>query len=185
MSTATENEEPVATLDGTATSWTDTESTGLTGGYHSYEVAVKVNGAMSVKEQTQCGFVGPIAAAPLPWDPDIKTMSRKRTSIFSLQPEAADSEATGKWEFKESSWSGNNIQFYPKGKADDWLITPPLKSDKAGIYRFRINAKGTTAIRPKRRFISGLIPIVPDIMIRARQLLYHSGVHRRITSSIS
>lgn len=136
------SEEPIATLDGTATSWTDTESTGLTGGYHSYEVAVKVNGAMSVKEQTQCGFVGPIAAAPLPWDPDIKTMSKEDFDLFFTTGKAAGSEATGKWEFKESSWSGNNIQFYPKGKADDWLITPPLKSDKAGIYRFRINAKG-------------------------------------------
>ncbi len=91
------NEEPVATLDGTATSWTDTESTGLTGGYHSYEVAVKVNGAMSVKEQTQCGFVGPIAAAPLPWDPDIKTMSKEDFDLFFTTGKAADSEATGKW----------------------------------------------------------------------------------------
>ena len=136
------SEEPVATLDGSATSWTDTEATGLTGGYHSYEVAVKVNGAMSAKAKTECGFVGPISASPLPWDPNIKTLAKDDFNLFFTIEKGAGSEVTKDWEFKESSWSGNSIQLYfANKKADDWLFTPPLKAENAGIYRFKVNAK--------------------------------------------
>lgn len=133
---------PVAELKGAVTEWTDSETMGLTGGFHSYKVVVSVNGVESSAVTVDSGYVGPLAASSLPWNAGVKNMTADDFALFYTVAKGDDSLATKSWEFKANSYSGNYMQFYPSSKqCDDWLISPPLKAGEAGIYRLRVNAK--------------------------------------------
>lgn len=150
------SEAPVADLVGAVTEWTDTEATGLTGGYHTYRVVVSVNGAKSAGVTADSGYVGPLAAASLPWNAGINNLTADDFALFYTVAKGEDSLATKNWEFKANSYSGNSIQFYPGGKqCDDWLISPPLKAEESGIYRLRVNAKYNDYTKSNTMFYIG------------------------------
>ncbi len=131
-------------LAGDATSWKDTEEDGLTPGYHYYEVEVVANATPGAKVKTNTLYVGPIVAQALPWIPNITMMTQAEFDDFFTVLKGEDSETTAanNWKISGSSYSGYYIYFYAQNKkCDNWMITPPLKAEKAGVYKITVSEK--------------------------------------------
>lgn len=128
----------VATLAGDATSWIDNASAGLTSGFHKYEVEVVVNNTSSARVGVDSKYIGPISAFSIPWNYDTFAMTNDDFTTFFTVEKGDASTSTVNWKVGGSSYGGYNIQFSPgKDKTeDDWLFCPPVKVEKAGIYRF-------------------------------------------------
>ncbi len=124
-----------ANLDGTATEFTDTEATGLTSGYHKYGVKVVAGGVESeLVEVGPTAYVGPLVPSELPAAFPIKT-----ADDFTLWTTINDSKS---WAF-DSSY-GAKYLVSGNMDLDNWLITPPVKVEEAGIYRITVTAFSTT-----------------------------------------
>lgn len=135
------DDELIATLEGQATSMTDTEALGLTGGFHNYSVSALIGTAEGAKATIRSRYVGPIAAQALPWTSDFSSAD-VLNSMWKIV-KGANSTATESWKYYTSTYYGNAAQFAPgSGKVlDDWLITPPLKFEHAGTYKVVFNSK--------------------------------------------
>lgn len=133
----------VATLDGNATSWTDNAAQGLKSGFHKYEVEVTVNNFTSARAAVDSRYIGPITAFSIPWNYVTKAMTDDDFTTFFTVVKGENSTTTANWEKKGSSYAGYYIALTPgSGKQeDDWLFCPPVKVEKAGLYRFGIEAK--------------------------------------------
>lgn len=147
----------VVTLDGTATSWTDTAALGLESGFHKYEVEVTVNNATSAKAEVNSTYIGPVAAFKLPWNYSTYSMTDDDFTTFFTVVKGENSTTAAKWEKKGSYYSGYSIQITPgSGKQeDDWLFCPPVKIEKAGLYRFGVEANYTNSGHPQMEIWKG------------------------------
>lgn len=123
--------EPIATLDGTATSFDDTAATGLTSGKHTYGVVVVVNDVESpIAKVGPTSYVGPIEPTAVPVT--FKTDNLDDFNLWS-QAKADDATSTAEWAF-QSSYSVADLNSY-SNKSNSWFITPPVEITEAGTYR--------------------------------------------------
>lgn len=130
----------VATLDGAATEWTDSQATGLTSGIHTYKVNVVVNGAASQYVQVVSKYIGPVEAFALPYSLDTKTFTAEDFELFWSTAAGRNTTSTNNWKHAGSSYSGYYMQFSPgSGKVqDNWLISPQMKFTEPGVYRLSV-----------------------------------------------
>ena len=135
------DDELIASLDGQATSMTDTEALGLTCGFHNYSVLALIDAVEGVKATIRSRYIGPIAAQALPWTSDFSSADILNAMWKIVKGE--NSTATENWKHFTSSYYGNAAQFAPGSSKvlDDWLITPPLKFEHAGTYKVVFNSK--------------------------------------------
>lgn len=131
-------ETPVATLGGDATTWDDTEATGLTSGRHTYKVTVTVAGVSQEAKVGPTGYVGPLVPAPVPCTFPIGTKDE-----FEMWTKEKGENSTiadmYNWYFDESS-SGNSARYTAAMNTteDDWFFTPPVAVTEPGYYRATI-----------------------------------------------
>ncbi len=142
--------ELVATLTGDATSWTDTEAEGLTPGFHTYELQVTAGGKQSARVSVESPYIGPLQPMSIPWNPNIKKLTQDDFNLFFTVFNTENSESTPpnssfperKFWYVGSGYTDNYLYKYPQAKKkDDWMVSPPLKFEKAGKYRVVINEK--------------------------------------------
>lgn len=136
----------VATIDGTATEWTDSEATGLTPGVHTYKVTAVVNGAKSAATSVESKYIGPVEAFALPYTLDTKTFTADDFELFWQVVAGRNTTSTNNWKHAGSSYSGYYIQFSPgSGKIqDNWLISPQMKFTEPGVYRLSVKLSYNT-----------------------------------------
>lgn len=133
--------ETVASLEGSATSWTDTEATGLTGGTHIYEVKVRLNGQYSAGASVTSPVIGGGPLFAIPYDAGIASMTSEDFSSLWLKVKGAGSGASDRdWEVVEDYYSDNYIRYYGGAswsgtKADEWLISPRINFVTPGQYK--------------------------------------------------
>ncbi|MBR1804704.1 MAG: choice-of-anchor J domain-containing protein [Muribaculaceae bacterium] len=123
----------VATLPANATSWRDTETTGLTAGVHSYEVCAVAGNIVGVPAKVKTGYVGPIQAQTLPWNADLS--SQEAIGNLWTIIKGPQSTQTKTWAYNYSSYSSYWGLSTLTGVEDEYLITPPLKVEHAGAYK--------------------------------------------------
>ncbi len=130
-----------ATLDGAATAFTDDAANGLTAGFHTYAVEALIGDAVSAQATVRTKYVGPVEAQAIPWSSDFSTQDAFDALWTVVKGEKSGASAS--WSLYTNTNSGNAAKLYVgSGKTeDDWLITPPLKFDKAGAYKVTINAR--------------------------------------------
>ena len=138
----------IATLDGNATAFTDTEADGLTAGKHVYSVCVTVNGKQSAPVEITSRHIGPVALKELPWTAGVATLDSDTfgTEYTVIKGSASAVPSSYGWMLKSGA-----IQFYPRSRynrEDDWLVLPKVKFDKAGIYRLRVSASYDADVAP-------------------------------------
>lgn len=142
----------VAQLEGTATTWTDDATAGLTPGYHTYEVSVTINGFSSAKAEVNSKYVGPVEAYTLPYTLDFPNMDQEAFELFWTPVKGRNSTTTENWKFTPSPYYGNRFSFYPGSSktSDDWLISPQFKFEEAGTYKLTLkmawNGANTTNV---------------------------------------
>lgn len=129
----------VATLAGTATSWKDTEATGLTAGFHTYSVRAVLGDAKSADASVTTKYVGPITPQALPYTADLSSEANV-TALFT-QFHGASSTQTANWKFVSSTYNGNSLQLSTSKNLveDEYLVTPPLTVAEAGAYKVTID----------------------------------------------
>lgn len=128
-------ETAIATLAGTATSYIDTETTGLTSGYHTYTVTVTAGGVSTSASVGPTSYVGPIVPTPVPTTLAIN--SKDDLELWTITK--GECTNTSNWEYS----SDNCVRYsrsYNKSE-DDWLISPPLQFTKAGAYQVNVDCK--------------------------------------------
>lgn len=124
--------ENVATLPGSAVSWTDTEASGLSKGTHYYQIAaVAADETGVLSEPTPSIYVGPYLYAPLTMEfaDDQWTCYKIAGQAFSSNAAYVEPPYTN----AASIWAYNQVQ------EDAWLCSPPLKLDPAKTYKVRFN----------------------------------------------
>ncbi|MGM9868397.1 MAG: choice-of-anchor J domain-containing protein [Sodaliphilus sp.] len=129
----------VATLDGTATSWQDSEALGLTSGFHTYSVRALLGNAKSVDASVNTGYVGPIAPQSLPYTADLSSANNV-TALFTWY-HGPNSTQTAEWQYNTNTYSGNNINLSTSKNLveDEYLVTPPLSVEEAGAYKVTLD----------------------------------------------
>lgn len=134
-------EQPVATLGGDATSWDDTEASGLTSGRHTYSVVVTVDGASAASKVGPTAYVGPVLPVDVPAAFPIAT--KDDYGIWSvLHGENSDLSPGDAWYYNETSGgSSARCQSGRYKTEDDWLITPPFNVTKPGCYRVTVDVE--------------------------------------------
>ncbi len=137
----------IGTLAGDATSFTDTESLGLTAGKHLYGVSVTVNGVASARTETQSRHIGPLQAFSLPWTAGIQELSADDFATYFTIVKGPNSQLSSS---KGWSLKSGYIQFYPSSydREDDWLMLPKVKFDEPGVYRLRMDAEYNETASP-------------------------------------
>lgn len=127
----------VSTLDGTATTFTDTEALGLTSGNHVYGVRAAIEGNFGPQVTLRSKYIGPRTPENLPWITDYSTLDEDDANDSYSVVKGENSAATTNWEWYTDSYYGNGWKFSPGyGVAtDDWLLTPELNFEKTGTYR--------------------------------------------------
>ncbi len=147
----------VMLLDGTATTWTDSANSGLTSGYHKYEVMVTVNGYNSAKIAVNTPYIGPVEAFSLPYSVDFPTMDQAKFDLFWIPATGRNQTTTANWKYSASSYYGNRFEFYPgTGKrSDNWLISPQMKFEHPGVYRLMVKMQFSTGTPTNVDFLFG------------------------------
>lgn len=133
----------VATLGKDATTWKDDASKGLTSGFHKYGVEAVIDGK-ATRAEVSSRYIGPLVAASLPYSYETNAMTDSDFETFFTVEAGPTSTVTpaNKWHKKGYEYSGFYIDLYASGFiADDWLFLPPVKIEKAGLYRFGFNAQ--------------------------------------------
>lgn len=129
-------EEPAATLAGDATSWIDTEETGLTVGKHTYTVIVTVDGEASAPASVTTLHVGPIAPTAVPVTFTVPTQDDFEMWTVVI---GENSTTNFPWKWYDTGSDPNNFKIrnstYSNTTEDDWLITPPMNITDPGYYR--------------------------------------------------
>lgn len=151
--------DTVATLDGSATSWTDTAESGLTPGVHTYSVVAVAGGAESTPASIASEQVGPPPAVALPFKSNFAdwTTSEAQKKVFYqnwTNVKGAASTISTIWEINKPSltparltfrvYSSDITQKNPDNNniitEDAWIVTPPITFTEAGDYIVEINA---------------------------------------------
>ncbi len=133
-------ERPVAILEGTATSFTDSDEYGLEAGTHTYAVEVVVAGVKSAKVNVgPTKYVGPVAPVAIP-----ATMAINSADAFDNWTVVKDaaSQNTNNWVFY-SSYA--RFQVVNSRAESDWLISPPVTVAEPGYYKITVNASKSTS----------------------------------------
>lgn len=131
-------ETPIAELAGTATSFDDTDATGLTSGEHTYSIKVQAAGAYSaLVTSAKTAYVGPIAptAVPATFEP----ITQDAFDLFTVV-RGPKSGASRGWEYYAYSKSAYLTVGSSKVE-DDWLIAPPVAVSEPGYYRVTFTSK--------------------------------------------
>lgn len=121
--------ELAATLPGSATSWTDTEATGLTKGDHTYQIAATAAGETGVRSQEVTVYVGPYLYAPL-----TMTFSDSEWTSYKIAGQAFTSNSSyvpSPYTNAASIWS------YSETMENAWLCSPGLALDPDKTYTIR------------------------------------------------
>lgn len=125
-----ESEAPIATLQGAATTFDDTEATGLTPGKHTYSVVVTVAGeksaATSVGPTAYCGPIQP-TAVPCTFGMDTENDYKLFTTVVG---ENASQNVAFKYYYKSAY-----LNCVKDSVEDNWLISPPIAIETPGYYR--------------------------------------------------
>lgn len=148
--------ELVKSFEEAATEWVDTAESGLTNGTHVYEVEVQVAGTVSAKAKVESKYIGSVLALPLPWNPGINSITDDDFALYFTVFNTENSGSLGA--YYESSanpahavWymAGSSPRYlykFPEGRTkDDWVVTPPLKAEEAGIYKLSANVKSASS----------------------------------------
>lgn len=137
----------VATLAGTETTWTDTEALGLTPGYHSYAVNVTANGVESYYALTESPYIGPQEAKALPFKLNPSTFSKADFELDWTTAKGEKSTTDATWQHTGYASSGYYMSFYPGASKieDDWLISPQMNFAEAGVYKFTVALQYNTS----------------------------------------
>lgn len=154
------DDEKIATVEGAATTYTDTEATGLTSGAHSYSVAAvagTVAGARS--EAVSLSWVGPwkftqrevTVSSDNPAPDDAWSYSRNNTSFIVRSNSANPGEG-----FTNSVQTWNNALL---SDIDAWISSPRLdvpagRTFKLSFY-YRFNPNQDTEIGSLKAYLSG------------------------------
>lgn len=126
-----EETQPVKVFTEKAEEFEDTETTGLTGGVHTYTVIVTAGGVQSAAETAECKYVGPYPAVSMPAHLNLNDYDADMWSIISGE------EHNGATFYKNAS--GNfYYSSYSSNYGDQYIVTPSVKIEKPGYYRFDI-----------------------------------------------
>lgn len=128
-----DEEAPIATLSGDATSFEDTATTSLTSGKHTYSVSVVVDGVEGAKTTVATGYVGPIEPSAIPALFEFTSEDDYEMWTPYKGPNASSYAYMG-WSYDKSNKAA---KFALSGteRADHYLISPPLNFEEAGYYR--------------------------------------------------
>ena len=112
-------------------SFTDTESDGLTKGFHKYYIVIKNgNGATSAEPETvESGFVGVPETVPFVSD------FANESSLWTVEDNSKTSTK------KSFTFTGGKAVITESSNSDfnDWLITPPVSMKAGKTYRVTVN----------------------------------------------
>lgn len=152
-----DSETPFVTLTETLTTYDDTEALGLTPGFHTYAIDVKVAGVKSEKVTCDPGkYIGPIEPFTLP----VALTFAKQTDYddfwTAIKGEAQES-TTDRWKWQSNSLGGYAYYYGTSNKQEDfWLISPPIVIAEAGYYNISTNAYVSSATaQPKLELWQG------------------------------
>ena len=140
-----DSDTPIASLTEPVTEFSDTADTGLTSGCHVYSVVVTVGGVKSPAVSVgPTVYIGPVAAQDIPYS--IELDSQDNFDMFSrVAGNSTDIAESDQWHFA-SSYIGKYAAHTRTAKnltEDSWLISPPLKVEKAG--NFTVTFKGSVS----------------------------------------
>lgn len=159
-------ETAIATLGGDATSFTDTESTGLTSGFHTYKVSITMDGATTSAEVGPTSYVGPLAPTPVPAE-----FSMTSSDSFDLWT-VVEGERTNTETWKFYDYSDKCIRYsrgYQKDE-NDWLISPPLQFTEPGAYQISFDCKTGYSSGAKLECYFGNSTDTEDMQLRLESL---------------
>lgn len=136
-----EEERPIATIEdkAAATSFTDSEATGLTSGKHTYSVVVTYNGVASPAAKVgPTAYVGPFEVLALPAD---MTFAADMKGAWKQAYGEGHPEDANKWETYSSS-NPDRWRFVAKRNStcDAWLFSPEFNIPAPGFYDFTLDA---------------------------------------------
>ena len=154
-------------LDGSATSYTDTEADGLTAGEHTYAVMVVVDGTESDKAVTSTVYVGPLEPKSIP-----ATFEFTSEADFNNWVVIKGSSSTN-----STTWKYNSVRNYagydceynwrnPVGD-DDWLIAPPVKVEEAGYFKVVVAGVKEKSAESKLYLVMGTAPTTEMTVVGA------------------
>lgn len=198
-------------LDGSATSFTDTESDGLTAGEHTYAVMVVVDGEESEKAVTSKVSVGPLEPKSIPAS---FTFASENDFGNWVVIKGADSNNSYTWTYDSSINCASykcDYTFWSSYTDDDWLIAPPVKVEEAGYFKVVVSGVKTATAVSNFELVMGSAPTTemsvvgesfdlpyysgtPDFASKATQTAieiylepgtYYFGLHNRLGSNFS
>lgn len=122
------DELPVATITDGASTWTDTEATGLTPGYHTYTLVASAAGVESAPASVTTSYVGPVmpfnipAEVSFPSNDDFtllwstaKGANQKLVTVVTTTADNVTTETsaayTAAWKLSSSTTYGNSAKF--------------------------------------------------------------------------
>lgn len=127
------SETPVE-LSADATSYIDTEDSGLTPGKHNYSVTVLANGTESEVVSVTTSRIGPAQAIVIP----------AKISFESEDDFEGWTVIHGEGSTTADSWKFNDVRLFASfsigywSTDNDWLIAPPVKVEEAGYFKVNI-----------------------------------------------
>lgn len=136
----------IATLGGSAVSFTDTAATGLDSGFHTYSVKVVCAGQSSRPAEVATSYVGPVRPMPLPFADDMENANM--WSLWTVIDPAGDAAPGNPSGYTWSRWAntsltGNQLVYSHAGGSNvenDWVFTPALAFTAAGTYKLSFDA---------------------------------------------
>lgn len=152
-------ETPIATLTEAATSFEDTEATGLASGKHTYSVVVTVAGAASAPASVSTKYVGPVAPAAVPCE--FTCTSADDFEMFAVV-DGAEKDHNNGWRYdKNSTYLHHASGTGSDVKIDDWIMSLPFAVTEPGYYRVTISAKLDYPGRPF--YLEGAVGNAPTV----------------------
>lgn len=136
-----------ATLEGTATSWTDNEADGLTAGDHTYAVSAVVAGVESaLSEEAAVTNVGPLQPLdPALWESNFSTDGTEFATMWCTY--AGTGNMGGSWIYNSSNKRIQLMNAYGYNE-DAWLMTPPFIFKPRQYYTLTIEGYCTSDEHP-------------------------------------
>lgn len=136
-----------ATLEGTATSWTDSEADGLTAGDHTYAVSAVVAGVESaLSEEAAVTNVGPLQPLdPALWESNFATDGTEFATMWCTY--AGTGNMGGSWIYHSSNKRIQLMNAYGYNE-DAWLMTPPFIFKPRQYYTLTIEGYCTSDEHP-------------------------------------
>lgn len=140
------SDTPFATLTESATTFDDTEATGLTPGFHTYQIDMKIAGIKTDKVELDPGkYIGPVEPFNLPVNLTFAAQSDYDDFWTAIKGEAQES-TSDKWKWSSNTSGGYAYYYGTSNKQEDfWLISPPVVIPEPGYYNISTNAYVSSA----------------------------------------